>query len=125
MTTPSERMRALRWGWELLGTLRHDELISPALARRAEEIALRYPTPSALIELLKSDNPSLPADFGETLDTARLLFQEVQFGSNGKLQTQRDAMFTLRHFPLLGSAVGAAFRLRKRVFSPWLEAEDG
>ena len=59
MITPSERMRALRWGWELLGTLQHDEPVSAALVQRAQEIARRYPTPSTLIELLKSEIPSL------------------------------------------------------------------
>ena len=56
MTTPRERMRALRWGWELLDTLQHDELLSPALANRARDIVQRYPTPSTLIELLKSES---------------------------------------------------------------------
>ncbi len=124
MTTPSERMRALRWGWELLGTLQHDELVPPALAQRAEKIAQRYPTPAALTELLKSDNPSLPDDFGETLNTARSLFQEVQFGTGGKPQTRRDAMFTLRHFPLTGSAAWAAAGLRTGMLFTWIEAED-
>jgi hypothetical protein len=117
-------MRALRWGWELLGTLQHDELVPPALAQRAEEIALRYPTPAALIELPKSDYPSLPDGLGETLDAARLLFQEVQFGAGGNPQTRRDAMFTLRHFPLQGSTAWAAAGLRMGMLLTWIEAED-
>ncbi len=124
MTTPSERIRALRWGWELLGTLQLDELVMPELALRAQEIAQRYPTPAALIELLKSDNPSLPDGLGETLDAARLLFQDVQFGATGKPQTRRDAMFTLRHFPLTGSAAWAASGLRMGMLLTWIEAED-
>ena len=117
-------MRALRWGWELLGTLQHDELVPPALAQRAEEIAHRYPTPEALIALLKSDNPSLPDGLGETLDAARLLFQEVQFGAGGEPQTRRDAMFTLRHFPLTGSVPWTAAGLRTGTLLTWIEAED-
>jgi hypothetical protein len=108
MTMPHERMRSLRWGWELLRALQTDASIPPALVARAATLAQTFPTPQALILMLQADQSQLPEGFGDSIDGARALFEEVQFGGHGSPDTRRDALFTLRHFPLRAAA-GAAW----------------
>jgi hypothetical protein len=78
---PHERMRSLRWGWELLQALQADSSIPLVLAARAETLAQTYPTPQTLILMLQADRPQLLKGFGESVDCARALFDEVQFES--------------------------------------------
>lgn len=45
MTLPIERARALRWGWELLWTLRSAANLTAVQHRTVEQILAHYPTP--------------------------------------------------------------------------------
>ena len=43
MSTPEERMRALRWGWELLRDIQQDATVPVESGDSAKALALRYP----------------------------------------------------------------------------------
>jgi len=121
---PNERMRPLRWGWELLQALQTDPAIPPALVERAAALAQTYPTPQSLTTMPQADRPQLPEAFGESVDGARALFEEVQFEGCGIQETRRDALFTLRHFLLRGAADVAAGAARRGSLQDSLAQED-
>jgi hypothetical protein len=124
MTMPRERMRSLRSGWELLKALQTDSSMPPALVARAAALAQSYPTPQTLIFLLQADRPQFPERFDDTIDSTRALFEKVQFGGNGSQETRRDALFTLRHFPLRGAADNAVSMALRSGLENWLAPED-
>ena len=124
MTMPHERMRSLRWGWELLRALQTDPSIPPALIVRAATLAQTYPTPQALIRMLLADRPQFPEGFGDTVDGARALLEEVQFGGHGSEETRQHALFTLRHFPMKGAVETAANAAGLGSLKNWLAPED-
>jgi hypothetical protein len=82
---PYERMRSLRSGWELLQAFQTDSSIPPLLVARAPALAQSYPTPQTLILMLQADRPRLPEGFGDSVDGARALFEEVQFGGHPRV----------------------------------------
>lgn len=51
MTMPHERMRSLRWGWELQQALHKDLSLLASLVARAEALAQTYPTPQTLVQM--------------------------------------------------------------------------
>ena len=100
MSTPEERMRALRFGWELLRDIQQDGTVPIESGDSARALALRYPAPAMLPELLASGARCLPQDLGAAIDDARTLFEELQVRGSGTADTQRFLLYTLRHFPL-------------------------
>ena len=100
MSTPEERMRALRWGWELLRDIQQDAIVPVESGDSAKALALRYPAPAMLQELLASGAGRLPRDVGAAIDDARTLFEELRVRGRGAADTQRFVLYTLRHFPL-------------------------
>ena len=100
MSTPEERMRALRWGGELLRDIQRDATVPVQSGDSARALALRYPAPAMLQELLTSGARHLPQELGAAIDDARTLFEELQFRGRGAADTQRFVLYTLRHFPL-------------------------
>ena len=100
MSTPDERMRALRWGWELLRDIQHDAIVPVESANTARALALRYPAPATLQQLLASGERQLPEDTGAAIDDARTLFEQLQVSRRVAADTQRVMLYTLRHFPL-------------------------
>ena len=99
MSTPEERMRALRWGWELLGDIQQDATVPVDSGDSARALALRYPAPAMLQELLASGARHLPQELGAAIDDARTLFEKLQARDSGTADTQRFILYTLRHFP--------------------------
>ena len=93
-------MRALRWGWELLRDIQQDATVPVESGDSARALALRYPVPAMLPELLASGARRLPQDLGAAIDDARTLFEELQVRGSGTADTQRFLLYTLRHFPL-------------------------
>jgi len=100
MSTPEERMRALRWGWELLRDIQQDATVPVESGDSARALALRYPAPAMLQELLASGARHLPQDLGTAIDDARTLFEELHVRGRSAADTQRFVLYTLRHFPL-------------------------
>lgn len=100
MSTPQERMRALRRGWDLLRDIQLDATVPAGSCERARALALRYPTPVMLQELLASGARHLPQDVGVAIDGTRTFFEELQVSASGTADIQRVILYTLRHFPL-------------------------
>ena len=105
MSTPEERMRALRWGWELLRDIQQDATVPVESGDSTRALALRYPAPAMLQELLASGATHLPQELGAAIDDARTLFEELQVRGRGAADTQRFVLYTLRHFPLYHAVV--------------------
>ena len=125
MSTPEERMRALRWGLELLEAIQQDPTVPVESSVEARSLALRYPTPASLNELLASGARHLPEEVGSTIDHARMLFEDLQSRGIGCANTWRHLSHTLRHFPLLHAAERASDCLEG--LQDWLrpECSDG
>ena len=104
MSTPEERMRALRWGMELLEAIRQDATVPEQIGNWARALALRYPSPASLNELLAAGARTLPDELGWTIDDARRLFEELHSRGIGCVNTRHHLSFTLRHFPLFYAA---------------------
>lgn len=100
MSTPEERMRALRWGWELFRDIQQDATVPADSVDCARALALRYPAPAILQELLASGARDLPQEVGTAIDDARTLFEQLHVRCRGAADTQRFVLYTLRHFPL-------------------------
>ena len=99
MSTPEERMRALLWGWKLLRDIQQDATIPVESGNSARALALRYPAPAMLQELLASGARQLPEEVGAAIDDALTLFEDLQVRGKGAGDTKRSVLYTLRHFP--------------------------
>ena len=99
MTMPDERMRAVRWGAELLEQIASDRSLPDAMITAAKRIALSYPTQQALGERVRSVAASLPPEWTTALLEALELFDEMRGNALGSASTRSHLMYTLRHFP--------------------------
>ena len=122
MSTPEERMRALRWGWELLRDIQQDATAPVESGDSARALALRYPAPAMLQELLASGARHLPQELGAAIDDARTLFEELQFRGRGAADTRRFILHTLRHYPLYHAVARVDDCLGG--LQDWLQPED-
>ncbi len=124
MTMPHERTRSLRWGWELLSTLRGSSTIDGALVMRAIDVASRYPSPETVATWISQNPDRLPRSSAVAIEDARHLFLDVRGCSEAGEELQRDALFALRHYPLPGAANHAAKFGVIGGLSAWLQPED-
>lgn len=122
MSTPQERMRALRRGWDLLRDIQLDATVPGESRKRARALALRYPAPGMLQELLASGAKHLPQDFGAAIDGTRTFFEELQVSASGAAGIQRVLLYTLRHFPLHPAVARVDDCLEG--LQDWLQPED-
>ena len=101
MTMPDERTRAIRWGGELLELeqIASDIALLDTMISAAHRVALRYPTPEALEERLRSGAPGLPLEWTTALFEALDLFDAMRASALGSASTRSHLMYTLRHFP--------------------------
>lgn len=99
MTMPNERMRALRWGRELLDQIAQDLALPEPLRERARSLHPEYPGPSTLVQWLAKGDSGLPVAWGEALTASARLFNEVRLGGQGCAETRKQLLFTQRHFP--------------------------
>jgi len=123
MTMPNERMRSLRWGWELLEAMQNDASLPVEIVQRAADLLLTYPAPDLLAALVGPTSRALPSTVASSIDAARELFQRVQYGAHGSAETRNYAKFTLRHFPLRGEVVLAEDVPGLGGLKSWLAAE--
>ena len=108
MTMPDERTKSLRWGYELLGELNADFEVPDDLRARVQAVCAGYPTPRMIQALIESNAKRLPANMAEAVEAARTLFVDIQLSGTGSAATRTSLLYTLRHFPLVGSARHAA-----------------
>jgi len=124
VTTPVERMRALRWGFELLGALQKDRSLPSEFVERASCLARAYPTPRALVQLLACDSRAWPFEYGLAIDQARSLFQDVQQAGLGSPETRRHTLYTLRHYPLQDAKAWVNAAASSDGLGVWLALEE-
>lgn len=122
MTMPDERMRSLRWGWEVLKALGADLFREPEWVERATHLLRNYPAPELLTGLVESPGAPLPAACQAAIDQARDLF-EVACSDTRSVALRRDLQYTLRHFPSTSvvKALGGASRIG--CLGDWLSRE--
>ena len=123
MTTPNERMRALRWGAELLDALQLDAALPGALRARATPLGRRYPKPQQLLQLLQLVPSQLTEDFAHAIEDALELFGAVQRSGAGSEKTRHHLRITLRHFALPGEARYVAGFGASGSLAEWIEPE--
>ena len=99
MTMPHERMRALRWGYELLQEMTQDQSLPEDVRERAGALLAAYPMPEALAQHVADGRGRLPKTWGDTMAEVRDLFEWVELGGQGSVQTRRSLLFTRRHYP--------------------------
>jgi len=98
MTLPHERMRALRWGAELLLMIEHDSSVPAEFRNRAAQLRSQYPAPLRLLELVHGDAPAMPLVWAQAIDDARQLFLDLARAGLGSEETCRQLYYTRRHF---------------------------
>lgn len=99
MTTPVERMRALRFGYEMLEILLRDPSIPCRVRSQALQARLVYPTTEQWIDLLNRRDEPLPAGLSHALRSVRqLLTDAVAVDCEGE-ELHASLRRSLRHFP--------------------------
>jgi len=98
MTMPDERMRAIRWGGELLALMADEPALPQSVRVRAQALRATYPTQDAIERALGDDAP-MPPTWAERLISVGRLFVEVRWAREAPEQVRRAALHTLRHFP--------------------------
>jgi hypothetical protein len=98
MTVPDERMRAIRWGGELLLLLERDASLANPLRARAASLAHVYPA-RQLREALDRAACGLEPAWTSALLEAAALFADVDVGNHGSAEVRSHLRLTLRHFP--------------------------
>ena len=121
MTMPIERMRALRWGYELLQEMGQDQSLPEVTRARAGALLAAYPIPEALARHVVDERGGLPKTWGDSMSEALNLFEAVGFSGQGSVQTRRSLLFTRRHYPER-SLIGLMVRVSS--LRHWLAAED-
>jgi hypothetical protein len=98
MTTPDERLRAIRFGWEVLTR----DLMGyvPDDLKPHVDMALKdYPQPQALLGLLDNNNSTLPVPWAHSLTETYRLLLELRRRSELTEKLGWAVHVTLRHFP--------------------------
>lgn len=98
MTMPHERMRALRWGAEMLPMIEQDDSVPSLFRQRAALVQINYPQPLPLLELVLADAPAMPLVWAQAIDDARQLFDDLARSGLGREGTRHHLRFTRRHF---------------------------
>ena len=83
----------------MLEQIASDIVLPDTMIAAAQRIALRYPTPKALEDRLRSCAAGLPPEWTTALLEALELFDEMRARALGSVSTRSHLMYTLRHFP--------------------------
>lgn len=101
MTTPVERMRALRFGCEMLEILLRDPSMPCRVSRQALQARLVYPTTEQWIDLLDHRNEPLPAGLSHAMRSVRQLLTDALAVDGRGDELHASLRRSLRHFPSL------------------------
>jgi hypothetical protein len=123
MTTPQERMRALRWGSELLAAIQQERELESEFRSEPSRIAQHYPSPDALAVALEGASHETTPNFGITIEEAWILFQKVLVGGTVPPGLRKRTLFTLRHFPLPGAGLLIEHAITTGTLDEWLAYE--
>lgn len=120
MTTPGERMRALRFGRETLSDLTDRTDVPAGIRTAAAGVLQRHPTHDDLVALAETESLVLPSAWAEALKDARTLLEEVGRLRSLPTGVPSSILATLRHFP---EAWLIDLVSRGPVLMPWLAHE--
>lgn len=120
MTTPDERMRALRLGRETLSALTDRGDLPARIRTGASEVLQRYPTHDDLVALIETESLVLPNVWADALKDARSLLEEVQRLRILPTGMPYSILATLRHYPEAGLLDAVS---REPVVMTWLAHE--
>lgn len=99
MTTPVERMRALRFGYEMLEILLRDPSMPCRVSRQALQARLVYPTTEQWIDLLNRRDEPLPAGLSHAMRSVRQLLTDALAVHGEGEELHASLRRSLRHFP--------------------------
>lgn len=121
MTMPTERMRAVRFGMEMLQEAVSDPELSRQIRQRADQLLRRYPSPAKLEALLSREHVSLPIEWAEALNSARAFLMELRSQPGTTAVMRRSVEVTLRHYP---DEFGIEHLVRHGVLAEWFAPES-
>jgi len=124
MTTPQERMRALKWGFELMGAAAHNPRLDSAIRSRARAILRIYPYVQLLAALRDRSALGLPEDFQRGLDEAREFFSELRTSDRTPEDVKQHAVYVQRHYPTPGSWRWLSLPGARHLLREWFELSD-
>jgi len=124
VTMPHERMRSLRWAFELLEALPQDSTVSAEVRETAERVLQSFPTPGELTSLLQADAKFLSSRHAIAIAEAKLLFDELLGSGLGTQETRQHLRYTLRHYPTLRLRESGGDHAFPSGLRSWIELEE-
>ena len=120
MTMRHERMRALRWGRDLLDSMAYDAALTDEMRSRAQAVWERYPDREAIEGVLSDRIQGMPLAWVDAWIVARSLFLELRRTDGVSAQLRHEAEATLRHF---AEKDVLRLLLNQEVLAEWLDLE--
>lgn len=99
MTTPKERMLAVRRGAQLLLVAQADPVVPLDIQQRAVELSRRFPSQSRLFGLLADRDAWFARDVAQDLFEAGMLFEAMEPPGRMSPTTRQLWRGTMRHYP--------------------------
>lgn len=99
MTTPRERMRAVRWSAQLLVVAQADPVVPLDLRQRAVELSRLFPNQFWVLGLLADRDAWFARDVAQGLVEAALLFEVMEPSGRMSPATRQLWRGTMRHYP--------------------------
>lgn len=124
MTMPTERLRSLIWGAELIPRLIRDQSVAADLRTEATRLLASYPSAEELRRLVAANAHAMSGEHAAAIEAALRLFEQVHFRGGGDVETRRLTLFTLRHFPTRGLAASWSDAFFPTL-GDWLASDDG
>ncbi len=104
MTMPHERLRALRWTYEVLLELSRGVTCSDEDRHRAIRVLENFPSPQALLAWLHEE-VALPCSAAVAIAAAGVLLSELRRSDRLVEDCKLQLDFVLRHYPEDGEAL--------------------
>ncbi len=124
MTTPQERLRALKWGFELLGEVAVDLRLEAAVRSKAKSILEIYPYLQVVSALRHGGALGSSEGLQRGLDEAREIFAELRSASQTPDDVKQNAFYVQRHYPTPGSWRWLGLPDAEHMLRDWFELPD-
>ncbi len=124
MTTPQERLRALKWGYELLGEVAVDLRLEAAVRSKARSILEIYPYLQVVSSLRHGGALGSSEGLQRGLDEARAFFAELRSNRQTPDDVKQNASYVQRHYPTPGSWRWLGLPGAERIVRDWFELPE-
>ncbi len=124
MTTPQDRLRSLKWGFELLDAVRLDARLDSTVRARAFDLLQAYPYLQLVTALRSGGALNLPADFQRGVGETRKFLGELRSDPQAPEDLKQHALYTQRHFPTPESLGWILLPGAERLIKDWIELPD-